>query len=638
MYGGRCEMHEMMIRPNRPTGEQAAYAAGSFAQSDDTFIVYQAGGISPLGNVICCPQSDYTVEVRPDGYSRSSFAGMEVTSPLGFAKAWYIRDQETGDVWSPFLNPVCEKSDEYELRYQPGQVSVYSLHHKIACTLTIATVSNHPCELWHIKLENRSARDRTVTFTTYLEPSLAQSMESKYLESERALLMRRRLDSIELDKADGAAQDLVMVHSSTLIPTRYQNEKSMFLGEKRTLRNPAHVEINDSIGIDGDIKTAITSQTVEIELPLEGSAEFAFCFGLANGAERAIQLARSFGTIQQVNKAISDSQRRWRELCSGTQIKTCDKTLDALINTWLPYEAYAAWMSERGKTRMDPARVADILKGVYAISSTAPELCRDCAISFAAGLTILGCYSPDARSLVSIPPHETLWLTLATAAYIAETGDFSVLDQDISLKDGPSLTLAEHCRRAIGLCLNSHSETDEFRDMLLEKAIRLWMIIAGDDGELGEQLEELKNRRQSEIDEHSEMRILPRRVRYFQSVSHSLTDGTVQKILQNNIDQAEWNQGDAGTSAMLYCSLVESVLGITATAEGLTLSPALPAAWHECSIIRKYRGDVYNITVKRSGVGSGRSISLVVDGEPVLGNMLPYFGDGNEHFVEATVS
>jgi len=40
------------------------------------------------------------------------------------------------------------------------------------------------------------------------------------------------------------------------------------------------------------------------------------------------------------------------------------------------------------------------------------------------------------------------------------------------------------------------------------------------------------------------------------------------------------------------------------------------------------------IRISRRNGALGKSPAIVVDGEPVLGDMLPYFGDGAEHRVE----
>ena len=124
-------MDSMIIRPHGATDQQAAYAAGRFTE-DDAFAINQIGAASPFGGLLCSIGSDYSVEVLPDGSGCSWFAGTELTHSSRLSKAWYIRDKESGALWSAFFGPVGERSDEYEVTYQPGQVSVFSLKNKIA--------------------------------------------------------------------------------------------------------------------------------------------------------------------------------------------------------------------------------------------------------------------------------------------------------------------------------------------------------------------------------------------------------------------------------------------------------------------------------------------------------------------------
>ena len=90
-------------------------------------------------------------------------------------------------------------------------------------------------------------------------------------------------------------------------------------------------------------------------------------------------------------------------------------------------------------------------------------------------------------------------------------------------------------------------------------------------------------------------------------------------------------------ASLIYSAIAEQTFGLEATIDGLILNPHLPDSWSECHITRKFRGDTYQIHIKRSTSKSKKNSSIVVDNEPVLGEMLPYFGDGKEHQVEMTV-
>jgi cellobiose phosphorylase len=47
----------------------------------------------------------------------------------------------------------------------------------------------------------------------------------------------------------------------------------------------------------------------------------------------------------------------------------------------------------------------------------------------------------------------------------------------------------------------------------------------------------------------------------------------------------------------------------------------LPSDWSGCEVVRQFRGKRYEISMKREGPGNG--VRLVVDGQPVAGNIIP---------------
>lgn len=638
----------MILRPQGSASQHAPYAAGRFGERD-AFLINQIGGTSPFGSLLCSLGSDYAVEVLPDGGGCSWYAGTAVTPVARLGKAWYIRDKESGAVWSAFFSPVGERADEYEIAYRPGQATVTTLKNKIATELTIASVPNFPCEIALVRLENRSAATRVLQFTTYFESAANSSMEATFREKERALLMRRALNAGDTDDPECPLDGLVLFHGSTLMPARFAVERTDFIGDGRTLQNPVFLEDEDICGDSGSVRNPIASLAVEIELPIEGEAQFGFCFGVAPNPEVAIRAAHALSTHEAVEAAVTGSLARWEELCSGLHVETSDRVFDALINTWLPYETYSGWIRERNApTYLDPARVADVLRCLYPLSTTAHEAVRESLLSFAAGLSLLGSYSPDNESLVSLPWTELLWLVMATARYIAETGDRGVLSQSIALRDGPALALREHCERIIRMGISAkRSNGDLASDRLLAQTIRLWSLVCGEslsedlvsaqrsiaqDGDV-----EAHARRRAMRPDHTEQRSLPRRVRYFQSITPALSDKTLANDLSDYLGSDEMGVGDVDATCSLYSALVEWTLGLNSTLEGLTLNPRLPDSWFECDIVRKFRGDTYNISIRRNASSPVGRASIVVDGEPVLGNMLPYFGDGKSHRVEVTV-
>ncbi len=83
-----------------------------------------------------------------------------------------------------------------------------------------------------------------------------------------------------------------------------------------------------------------------------------------------------------------------------------------------------------------------------------------------------------------------------------------------------------------------------------------------------------------------------------------------------------------GSAQWLHRVAVCDILGVKATYEGLLVEPHAPAAWNEYGYRRNFRGATYAFTFVR-----GVKPSIVVDGAPVKGNILPDFRDGKTHKV-----
>ncbi len=91
-------------------------------------------------------------------------------------------------------------------------------------------------------------------------------------------------------------------------------------------------------------------------------------------------------------------------------------------------------------------------------------------------------------------------------------------------------------------------------------------------------------------------------------------------------------------SAQWYFTVVMNwILGVRATKEGLLIDPVIPKSWPGFSVKRKFRNAIYQIEVKNpKGVSEGVK-EVRVDGKVHASNVLPAFGDGKTHRVEVTL-
>jgi cellobiose phosphorylase len=83
-----------------------------------------------------------------------------------------------------------------------------------------------------------------------------------------------------------------------------------------------------------------------------------------------------------------------------------------------------------------------------------------------------------------------------------------------------------------------------------------------------------------------------------------------------------------GTAAWNYYAIVQWILGVRTTFDGLEIAPVIPKSWPGFTASRIFRGVVYEISVARKG--SGNQIALTVDGVPIEGNIVPPPLDGRK--------
>jgi len=83
-----------------------------------------------------------------------------------------------------------------------------------------------------------------------------------------------------------------------------------------------------------------------------------------------------------------------------------------------------------------------------------------------------------------------------------------------------------------------------------------------------------------------------------------------------------------GTAAWNYYAIVQWILGIRTTLDGLEIAPVIPKSWPGFTATRVFRDVTYNIAIDRKGAGN--SIALTVDGAPVNGNLVTPPADGRK--------
>lgn len=92
-----------------------------------------------------------------------------------------------------------------------------------------------------------------------------------------------------------------------------------------------------------------------------------------------------------------------------------------------------------------------------------------------------------------------------------------------------------------------------------------------------------------------------------------------------------------GSAQWLHRVATHWILGIRPQEEGLLVDPSIPAEWDGFTVRRRFRSAEYEIHVRNPEHVHRGVKSLVVDGKPLEGNLIPAFADGQKHVVEVVL-
>jgi cellobiose phosphorylase len=165
-----------------------------------------------------------------------------------------------------------------------------------------------------------------------------------------------------------------------------------------------------------------------------------------------------------LRRAEADLRTYWDELLGGMRVASANEHLDRMVNTWNPYQcavtfnvARSASLFESGIGRGIGFRDSnqDLLAAVQLVPQRSRQRLLDLASTQLPSGGAYHQYQPLTRrgndAIGSGFNDDPLWLVLAVAAYLRETGDRAILDEAVPYDNaaGSETPLLEHLERAL---------------------------------------------------------------------------------------------------------------------------------------------------------------------------------------------
>jgi cyclic beta-1,2-glucan synthetase len=455
---------------------------GGFSQDGKEYVIYLEQGKrtpAPWVNVIANPGFGFMVSETGSGNSWAENSGENRLTPWNNdpvierpGEAIYLRDEETGRVWSP--TPLPARGDGvYRVRHGAGY-SIFE-HNSQGLRLTLRLFAAHdaPVKIASLRLENTWNQNRRLTATYFAEWVLGvnRSITQPYLIPEyddetQALLVRNPYNS-EFAGRVAFLSSAQPVHGLTA-------DREEFLGRMGSRTLP---EALARIGLSGSVQPGQdTCGAVQVHVDIEvgGSQEIIFILGQGADRDEAKTLIHRYKDVEIVEEAWQEARRVWDELLGTIQVRTPEPSMDLLLNRWMLYQALSCRIWGRSGFYQSSGaygfrdQLQDVSSLVHAVPGLIREhILRSAARQFDAGDVLHWWHPPSGRGVRTRYSDDLLWLPYITSYYIDATGDTGILDEEVPFLKGPLLepqekerygfyesteagySLFEHCRRAI---------------------------------------------------------------------------------------------------------------------------------------------------------------------------------------------
>ena len=388
----------------------------------------------------------------------------------------YVRDGDC--VWNPGWQPVQTELDRCVCRHGLGYTVIEGAKNGVAVRQELLVPRGENCLLMRVTVTNESEGEKALRLFPYLEFCLWDAMDD-------ASNFQRNYSTGEVEVVGPAIyhkteyrerRDHYAVFWANRAPDGFDTARDAFLG---VYGGPARPEAVFGAGCTGSVAHGwqpIAAQQFDLRLAPGGSESLILGLGyienprdekwaapgVVNKARAEAMIAR-FPDDRAFDAAMEALRDYWSALLDKYRVSTGDARLDRMVNIWNQYQCMVTFNMSRSASYFESGMgrgmgfrdsCQDLLGFVHIIPERARERILDIAATQFPDGSAYHQYQPLTKkgnlAVGSGFNDDPLWLIAGTDAYLRETGDWSILDEQVDFDNDPALAqpLLEHLRRS----------------------------------------------------------------------------------------------------------------------------------------------------------------------------------------------
>ncbi len=389
---------------------------------------------------------------------------------------FYLCDGE--DFWSPGWSPVKKELEHYECRHGMGYTTITGKRGGVRAQATFFVPLGFAGEVQKLVITNESGAKKSLRLFSFLEWCLWEA-------NDDMTNFQRNFSTGEVEIENSVIyhkteykerRDHYAFYSVNAPLAGYDTDRESFVGLYNGFEAPQAVVAGKPTNSVADGWSPIASHCVDIELAPGESRELVFVLGYVENKQeekwqskgvinktKAYAMQESFKTSAQVEEAMRELAAHWDGLLSRYTVQSPEDKLNRMVNIWNQYQCMVTFNLSRSASYFESGigrgmgfrdSNQDILGFVHQIPARARERLIDLAATQLENGGAYHQYQPLTKkgndAVGGNFNDDPLWLILACAAYVKETGDFNFLKERVAYENDESKAqpMLDHLKRA----------------------------------------------------------------------------------------------------------------------------------------------------------------------------------------------
>ena len=388
----------------------------------------------------------------------------------------YIKDGDT--VWNPGWQPTKTPLDRYTCRHGLGYTVIEGEKNGVAAAQELFVPKGDACELDRLTLQNRTDAVKELDVFGYVEFCLWDAIDD-------SSNFQRNFSTGEVEVEPGVIyhkteyrerRDHYAVFWSDTPVTSFDTTRDAFCGVYGGPADPEAVRAGHCSGSIAHGWAPVGALHIHVTLAPGEEKKILFGLGYIENPQdekftapgvinkaRAHAMISRYATSAQVDAARKALADHWEALLSTYHLESSEEKLDRMVNIWHQSQCMVTFNMSRSASYFESGTgrgmgfrdsCQDLLGFVHIIPSRARERILDIAATQFEDGSAYHQYQPltkkGNRDIGTGFNDDPLWLIAGTAAYLRETGDWSILDEQVPFDNDESKAqpLMEHLRRS----------------------------------------------------------------------------------------------------------------------------------------------------------------------------------------------